>query len=468
VKEACGLFGIYGCDGAARQAYLGLFALQHRGEESAGIVVSDDRQIRSKKGMGLIAEVVQAEDLEHLPGHIAIGHVRYSTTGSPRPQNIQPLVIEYSQGLVAVAHNGTLTNAQRLRREYEARGSIFQTSTDSEIIVHLMASPEFIGRPDHVARCLEQLEGAFSFLIMTKRRLVAARDRNGFRPLSLGDLDGSPVVASETCAFDLLGARFVRDVEPGEVLTLDERGVTSERFCPPEAVKKAHCIFEHIYFARPDSRVFGDTCQLVRERLGMVLAREHPVDGDVVFALPDSGNPAALGFSRASGIPFDFGLIRNHYIGRTFIQPRSRSFSVRVKLNAVADVVRGKRVVVVDDSIVRGTTSRTRLGMLREAGAREIHLRISSPPIRHPCYFGIDFPTKGELIAAGRSVEEIRDYIGVDTLGYVSVEGLLSTVSRPDDYCTACFTGAYPCHVDAPVEKLGLEREEACARPPCS
>ncbi len=458
-KEACGLFGIYGCDGAARQAYLGLFALQHRGEESAGIVVSDDRKIRSKRGMGLLTEVVAAEDFDRLPGHMAIGHVRYSTTGAPKPQNIQPLVLEYSQGLVAVAHNGTLTNAYRLRRGYEARGSLFQTSTDSEVIVHLLANPDYIGRPDHVARCLAQLEGAFSFLLMTKRRLVAARDRHGFRPLSLGDLDGSPVIASETCAFDLVGAKFVRDIEPGEVLTIDERGVSSELFCPPEAVKPAHCIFEHIYFARPDSRVFGDVCLGVRTRLGHVLAAEHPVEADVVIALPDSGNPAALGFSDASGIPFEFGFIRNHYVGRTFIQPRSRAFSVRVKLNVIPDIVRGKRVVVVDDSIVRGTTSRTRLGMLRDAGAKEIHLRISSPPIRHPCYFGIDFPTRGELVAAGRTVEEIRDFIGVDSLGYVSVEGLLSAVSGPpENYCTACFTGTYPCHVEDPVDKLALER----------
>jgi amidophosphoribosyltransferase len=459
VKEACGLFGIYGCPGAARQAYLGLFALQHRGEESAGIVVSDDRSIRSKKGMGLIADVMAEEDFARLPGHLAIGHVRYSTTGSPRVQNIQPLVIEYSQGLVAVAHNGTLTNAARLRRDYEARGSIFQTSTDSEIIVHLMANPEHIGRPDHVARCLAQLEGAFSFLLMTKRQLIAARDRHGFRPLSLGWLDGAPVLASETCAFDLLGARYERDIEMGEVVTIDERGVRSERFCPPEEVAPAHCVFEHIYFARPDSRVFGETSQLVRTRLGEVLAREHPAEADVVIALPDSGSPAALGFAHASGIPFEFGFIRNHYVGRTFIQPRSRSFAVRVKLNVIADIVRGKRVVVVDDSIVRGTTSRTRLGMLREAGAKEIHLRISAPPIRHPCYYGIDFPTRGELVAAGRSVEEICDFIGVDSLGYISVEGLLSAVSgEPAHYCTACFSGCYPCPVEEEVDKLAHER----------
>ncbi|MBL7224228.1 MAG: amidophosphoribosyltransferase [Candidatus Brocadiae bacterium] len=459
MKEACGLFGTYGCDGAAQKAYLGLFALQHRGEESAGIVVSDDRKIRSRKGMGLLTDVIDADDFTELPGHMAIGHVRYSTTGSPKPQNVQPLVIEYSQGLVAVAHNGTLTNAYRLRRQYEARGSIFQTSTDSEVIVHLMADPEYLGKPDHVARCLAQLEGAFSFLIMTKRRLIAARDRHGFRPLSLGDLDGAPVVASETCAFDLLGARYVRDIEPGEMITIDERGVVSERFCPPDQVKKAHCIFEHIYFARPDSRIFGENCQLVRTRLGEILAREHPVDADVVMPLPDSGNPAALGFAHESGIPFQFGVIRNHYVGRTFIQPRSRSFSVRVKLNVIADIVRGKRVVVVDDSIVRGTTSRTRLGMLREAGATEIHLRISSPPIRHPCFFGIDFPTRTELVAAARTVEEVREFIGVDSLGYISVEGLLSAVSgAPCDYCTACFTGDYPCPVADPVEKLALER----------
>jgi len=459
-REACGIFGIYGYDGAAHQAYLGLYSLQHRGEESAGIVVSDDREMRSKRGMGHLGEVVAPEDLARLPGHMAIGHVRYSTTGSPRPQNIQPLVIEYSKGLIAVAHNGTLTNAHHLRRYYERRGSIFQTSTDSEIIVHLMADPDHLGLRDHVEHCLAHLEGAFSLLLMTKAQLIVARDRHGFRPLSLGELRCSPVIASETCAFDLLGARYIRDIEPGEVLTADERGLNSRRFVPAAQVKKAHCIFEHVYFARPDSRVFGETCHIVRERLGERLALEHPADADIVIAVPDSGIPAALGYARASGIPFDYGFIRNHYVGRTFIQPaeRARGLGVRIKLNAIADIVRGKRVVVVDDSIVRGTTSRTRLGMLREAGAKEIHLRISSPPIRHPCYFGIDFPTARELVAHERSVEEIRDFIGVDSLGYLSTDGLLSAVSGPpDDYCTACFTGNYPCEITEAVDKLAME-----------
>jgi amidophosphoribosyltransferase len=460
LRESCGIFGIYGYDGAARQAFLGLYSLQHRGEESAGIVVSDDRKIRSKRGLGHLGEVIGPDDLDRLPGHMAIGHVRYSTTGSPKPQNVQPLVIEYSKGLVAVAHNGTLTNARQLRNYYEGRGSIFQTSTDSEIIVHLMADPDHLGRPDHVAHCLAHLEGAFSLLVMTKTQLIAARDRHGFRPLSLGELRCSPVLASETCAFDLLGARHIRDVEPGEILTINERGLASERFVPPEAVRQAHCIFEHVYFARPDSRVFGETCHLVRGRLGERLAAEQPAEADLVIAVPDSGIPSALGYARASGIPFDYGFIRNHYIGRTFIQPEQarRGLGVRIKLNAIADVVRGKRVVVVDDSIVRGTTSRTRLGMLREAGAREIHLRISSPPIRHPCYFGIDFPTSAELVASGRETEEIRDFVGVDSLGYLSVPGLLGAVSGPpEDYCTACFTGDYPCEVPEAVDKLALE-----------
>jgi len=459
-REACGIFGIYGYDGAARQAYLGLYSLQHRGEESAGIVVSDDRELRSKRGMGHLDEVIKGGDLDRLRGHMAVGHVRYSTTGSPKPQNVQPLVIEYSRGLVAVAHNGTLTNARALRRYYEGRGSIFQTSTDSEIIVHLMADPDHLGLPDHLEHCLAHLEGAFSLLLMTTRRLVAARDRHGFRPLSLGDLRGSPVIASESCAFDLVGARYVRDIEPGEVLFVDERGLTSRRFVPPEKVKLAYCIFEHVYFARPDSRVFGDTCHLVRQRLGARLAHEHPADADVVIAVPDSGIPAALGYSRASGIPFDYGYIRNHYIGRTFIQPgqKRRGLGVRIKLNAIADVVRGKRVVVVDDSIVRGTTSRTRLRMLREVGAREVHVRISSPPIRHPCYFGIDFPTTAELAATGRSVKQVADFVGADSLGYLSVDGMLSAVSQPpQNYCTACFTGDYPCEITEAVDKLALE-----------
>ncbi|MBM4031647.1 MAG: amidophosphoribosyltransferase [Planctomycetes bacterium] len=460
-REACGLFGIYGYDGAAHQAYLGLYSLQHRGEESAGIVASDDRDLRSIRGMGLLADIATADDASRLPGHMAIGHVRYSTTGSPKPQNIQPLVIEYSKGLIAIAHNGTLTNAAALRRYYEARGSIFQTSTDSEIIVHLMADPDHLARPDHVEHCLAHLEGAFSLLMMTKTQLIVARDRHGFRPLSLGELRCSPVIASETCAFDLLGARYIRDIEPGEVLTINTRGLTSSRFVPPDQVNKSHCIFEHVYFARPDSRVFGDTCHLVRQRLGARLAAEQPAEADVVTAVPDSGIPAALGYARASGIPFDYGFIRNHYVGRTFIQPaeKSRGFGVRIKLNAIADVVAGKRVVVVDDSIVRGTTSRTRLGMLRDAGAKEIHLRISSPPIRNPCYFGIDFPTSTELVAHQRTVEQIREFIGVDTLGYLSPEGLLSAVSGPrEDYCSACFTGAYPCEITEAVDKLGMER----------
>mgnify|MGYP000147393475 CR=1 FL=1 len=459
-REACGLFGIYGYDAAAEKVHLGLYSLQHRGEESAGIVVSDDREMRSRRGMGHLDEVIKPEDLPRLPGHMAIGHVRYSTTGSPKPQNVQPLVIEYSKGLIAVAHNGTLTNAHALRRYYEGRGSIFQTSTDSEIIVHLMADPEHLARPDHVAHCLAHLEGAFSLLLMTKTQLIAARDRHGFRPLSLGELRCSPVVASETCAFDLLGARYVRDIDPGEVLTMDNRGLTSTRFVAPEAVKKAHCIFEHVYFARPDSRVFGETCHIVRQRLGARLAAEQPAEADIVTAVPDSGIPAALGYSRASGIPFDYGFIRNHYIGRTFIQPGEarRGLGVRIKLNTIADVVRGKRVVVVDDSIVRGTTSRSRLGLLREAGAREIHLRISSPPIRYPCYFGIDFPTRQELAASERSIEQVRDLVGADSLGYLSPEGLLSAVTGPPgDYCTACFTGAYPCEITEAVDKLGME-----------
>ena len=459
-REACGIFGIYGYDGAAHQVRLGLYALQHRGEESAGIVVSNDREIRSRRGMGHLGDVVRPEDLERLPGHMGVGHVRYSTTGSSRAQNIQPLVIDYSKGPVAVAHNGTLTNAAELRRYYEGRGSIFQTSTDSEIIVHLMADPDHLERPDHVAHCLSHLEGAFSLLIMSKTQLIAARDRHGFRPLSLGELRCSPVIASETCSFDLVGARTIRDIEPGEVLTIDPRGLQSQMLCEADDVRRSQCIFEHVYFARPDSRVFGDTCHMVRQRLGETLAAEHPVEADVVVPVPDSGVPAALGYARASGIPFDFGFIRNHYVGRTFIQPaeRRRGLGVRIKLNAIADVVRGKRVVVVDDSIVRGNTSRTRLSMLREAGAREVHLRISSPPIRHPCYFGIDFPTPTELAAHDRTVEEIRHIIGVNSLGYLSVDGLLSAVSGPpDDYCAACFTGCYPCEVPEPVDKFALE-----------
>jgi len=384
--------------------------------------------------------------------------VRYSTTGTQRIQNIQPLVIEYSQGIVAVAHNGNLTNARTIRSDYEARGSIFQTSTDSEAFIHLMADPRNLATPDPLGAALREVRGSFAILLMTQDRLVAARDRLGFRPLSIAKLGTGWMVASETCAFDLFEAEHVRDVDPGEIVEFSAEGLVSRRFAPPPK-KLAQCVFEHIYFARPDSRIFGRSVHKVRYRLGEILAKEHPADADIVVAIPDSGNSAAMGFAQASGLRLDRGFIRNYYVGRTFIMPGDRSNTVEVKLNAVREVVQGKRVVVVDDSIVRGTTSRARLNSLRKAGAKELHLRISAPPIRHGCYFGIDFPDSSKLVAANRTVEQVRDYLGVDSLGYVSVDGLMDAVSGTrNEFCTACFTGDYPEKVEEDMDKQAMER----------
>ncbi|MCW8132208.1 MAG: amidophosphoribosyltransferase [Planctomycetota bacterium] len=469
VGHHCGLFGIYNVPDAAAKTFLGLFALQHRGQESAGVVVSDGKRIRSKKGMGLVTEVFHERDLADLPGHMAIGHVRYSTTGSSRITNVQPLVIDYSHGLIAVAHNGNLVNARTLRDEYEAYGSIFQTSTDSEIIVHLLARPEHAGRKDSIGHCLRLIKGAYSFLFMTRDRMIAARDPQGFRPLmlgkiitpgQLGTIGEGYVVASETCALDQVGARFDREIEPGEIVTIDSEGVRSATFARPEEIKSAHCMFEHVYFARPDSRIFGDSVHDVRLRLGERLAVEHPVQADVVFSVPDSGNVAAIGYSRKSGIPLDTGFIRNHYVGRSFIKPAQieRETVVDMKFNVVKSVVDGKRCVVVEDSLVRGTTFRKQAKILRQAGAREIHLRISCPPIRNPCYYGIDFPERTQLIANNKSVEEIRDYLGVDSLGFLSVEGLQMAMSQPSkNYCSACWTGKYPVPPVDTMNKLGME-----------
>jgi amidophosphoribosyltransferase len=395
-----------------------------------------------------------------MPGDVALGHVRYSTTGTKRVQNIQPLVIGYSRGVVAVAHNGNLTNARRLRRRYESRGSIFQTSTDSEIFVHLMADPAHLDASDPLADALTEVRGAFSIGLLTSDRLAAARDPLGFRPLSVARLEGGYMIASETCAFDLFGAEHIRDVEPGEIVEFSEEGMASRRF-EPSPGRTAACIFEHVYFARPDSLLFGRNVHGVRRRLGERLAREHPVEAEVVTAIPDSGNSAAMGFAAASGTLLERGFIRNYYVGRTFIMPGERASSVELKLNPVREVLAGKRVVVVDDSIVRGTTCRARLEALRRAGAREVHFRISAPPIRHGCYFGIDFPDSSQLVASGRTVEEVREFLGVDSLGYVSVEGLLEAVGgSAREYCTACFTGEYPCRVDdEDMDKHAMERK---------
>ncbi len=458
-REACGVCGVYGIPDAAALIHAGLFALQHRGQESAGMVVSDGSQVRSFKGLGLVTDVFPPERVTQLPGHLGIGHVRYSTTGSPRLQNVQPLVVECSDGIWAIAHNGNLVNAQALRRMYQESGAIFQTSTDSEVLIHLLADPMYRARPRRVARALSELKGAFSFLLMTKDCVMAARDPLGFKPLSIGRLGEGYVFASETCALTQVGAEFVRDVQPGELVVADVSGLHSSWFAESGATGFSQCVFEHVYFARPDSILFGQNVHEMRVRLGMRLAREHPVEADIVTAVPDSGNSAALGYSRASGIPLDFGFIRNHYVGRTFIMPTAeeRARSVDMKLAVIGNVVKGKRVVVVDDSIIRGTTSRRRVSALREAGAREIHLRISCPPTIHPCFFGIDFATTDELIAAHKTVEETRRFTGADSLGYLSLEGLLSPFPDAPSYCTACFSGQYPVDVSRMAGKEALE-----------
>jgi amidophosphoribosyltransferase len=460
-REACGIVGIFGIPDASALIYTGLFALQHRGQEGAGIVVSDGTQIRSTKGLGLVNDVFSRDVLADLTGHLGIGHVRYSTTGAPRLQNVQPLVVECCDGIWAIAHNGNLVNAQALRLMYQESGAIFQTSTDSEVLVHLLSDPMYRSRPRRVARALAELKGAFSFLLMTKDCLMAARDPLGFKPLTIGKIGSGYVVASETCALTQVGADFVRDVEPGELVVIDSTGLHASRFAEEEAsCGTSHCVFEHVYFARPDSFLFGHNVHTVRVKLGMRLAEEHPVDADVVIAVPDSGNSAALGYSRRSGIPLDYGFMRNHYVGRTFIMPEAeqRARSVDMKLAVVDDVVRGKRVVVVDDSIIRGTTARRRVSALRAAGAREIHVRISCPPTMHPCFFGIDFATHDELIASNRTVEEICEYIGADSLGYLSVPGLLSPFEgQGGNYCTACFSGRYPLDVNRMTGKGALE-----------
>jgi amidophosphoribosyltransferase len=458
--ESCGLFGVYGVDYAAPVIYRGLFSLQHRGQEGAGIVVSDGNKVRSSKGLGLVSDALPAKSLHELHGKIGIGHVRYSTTGSTRIQNVQPLVVECVDGIWAVAHNGNLVNAAKLRTMYQEAGAIFQTSTDSEVLVHLLADPMYRSRPRRVARALAELEGSFSFLLMTKNCVMAARDRQGFRPLSIGKLGNGYVFASETCALVQTGAEYVRDVLPGELVVADETGLHSSIFAEKAQEHFAHCVFELVYFARPDSVVFGENVHMVRLQYGMRLAEEHPVEADIVIPIPASGNSAALGFSRRSGIPFDFGFIRNHYVGRTFIMPDAddRAKGADMKLAVLPDVVKGKRVVVVDDSIVRGTTAKRRVTRLREAGAKEIHMRISCPPVAYPCFFGIDFPTKEELIAGSQDVEAIRKFLGADSLGYLSVKGLLSPFKNPKDFCCACFTGRYPVEIEGVVGKDALEK----------
>lgn len=460
-KDKCGVFGIYGHKDASRLAYLGLYALQHRGQESAGIVTFDGRLIREHKGMGLVAEVFNEEIISRLSGNIAIGHTRYSTTGSSNIKNAQPFLVETLSGHIAVAHNGNLVNVLTLRKRLERAGAIFQSSMDSEIVIHTIAHSKKKTLKDRIRDGISKLEGAFSMVLLLKDSLIAIRDEHGFRPLSLAKLDGAYVVASETCAFDLINAEYIRDIEPGEVLFITEKGLESF-YISDKKKRPSFCIFEYIYFARPDSNIYGHNVHLVRKKQGIELAKEAHCNADLVLAIPDSGNSAAIGYSEESGIPLDMGIVRNHYIGRTFIQPAQnvRDLGVRVKLNPIRDVVRGKRVVVIEDSIVRGTTSKARIRTLRETGAKEVHMRVSCPPHISPCYYGIDFPTREELIASSHTIEEIRRFIGLDSLSYLSLEGLYKAMPLPKNrFCVSCFNGKYPIQPEQGIGKLSLENQ---------
>ncbi|HEY2904905.1 MAG TPA: amidophosphoribosyltransferase [Vicinamibacterales bacterium] len=444
-REECGVFGIFGHPEAANMTYLGLYALQHRGQESAGIAATDGTHVRVSREMGYVADVFDGETLSRLPGTAAIGHVRYSTAGESKLSNAQPILIDCNHGQIALCHNGNLVNARELRDDLVRQGSIFQSSSDTEVILHLYARSKASTVEDAIVESVKQVQGAFSLALLTRDRLVAVRDPHAFRPLALGRLGDAVVVASETCAMDLIGATYVRDVEPGEVLVVSAEGMRSIRPFPPAPL--AHCIFEHVYFARPDSYVFGKSVNEVRTELGRNLAREQPVDADVIVPVPDSGVCAAVGYADESGVPLRMGLIRNHYVGRTFIQPQQsiRHFGVKVKLNPVRSILEGKRVVLVDDSIVRGTTSRKIVKMVRAAGAKEVHVRISCPPTISPCFYGVDTPSKSELIAATHTLDEITKFLDADSVGYLSMEGLLSTVgSIRGSYCSSCYTGVYP------------------------
>jgi amidophosphoribosyltransferase len=448
----CGVFGVFGHAESANITYLGLHALQHRGQESAGIVTSDGQVLYAHRAMGLVQDAFTQEQLGKLPGRSAIGHVRYSTAGGSHIKNAQPIAVDYARGSLAVCHNGNLTNADELRAELEGRGSIFQSDTDTEVFVHLVAASKEIAVEDRIADALTHVKGAYSLLFMTEEAVIGVRDPMGIRPLCLGLLPGhkeAHVLASEPCAFDLIGAEYVRDIEPGEMVIIDGAGMRSIRPMPKAPPRM--CLFEYVYFARPDSKLGGRSVYEVRKSLGASLAKEAPVEADVVIPVPDSGVPAAIGYAAARKLPFELGLIRSHYVGRTFIEPQQsiRHFGVRLKLNPVEPVLRGKRVVVIDDSIVRGTTSRKIVKMVRDSGAREVHLRISSPPTQWPCYYGIDTPTRRELIASSHSVDEIARYITADSLSYLSLEGMIAAVGGPENvdsnrFCHACFSGNYP------------------------
>jgi amidophosphoribosyltransferase len=461
-REACGLFGIYGHPESAKVCYFGLYALQHRGQESAGIAVVRGRNIISHKGMGLVPEVFEMPHLEQLGGGSAIGHVRYSTTGSSILSNAQPFVVHHRKNSYAVAHNGNLVNAHSLKEQLEEAGSIFQTTMDSEVFLHLFVKNLVHGFEPALVETVTALKGAFSFIVMTSRgEIIGIKDPNGFRPLCLGKLNGHYILASESCALDLVQAEFVRELDPGEIVIISEDGVRSIQ--PHPVTRRSFCIFEFIYFARPDSTIFGKNVYLTRKAHGKRLAQEAPVEADLVMPFPDSGTYAAIGYSEASGIPFEMGMIRNHYVGRTFIQPTQsmRDFGVRVKLNPVKELLKGKEIIIIEDSIIRGTTVKTRVQALREMGVRQVHMRVSGPPHRFPCHYGIDFSTKGELIAANNTVEELTRHLGLDSLHYLSIPGLLEATGIEDPYnhfCKACFDGCYPVAFDEDLSKDCLER----------
>ncbi len=456
LREECGVVAIYGHPEASKLAYLSLYALQHRGQESAGIAASNGERVELHKGMGLVADLFTGDVLAQLPGSLAIGHTRYSTTGDSALLNAQPIMVECNKGKIALAHNGNITNAHEVHAQLEQQGSIFQTTSDTEVVVHLIARSREQTLADAMADSLRRIEGAFSLVMLTPDRIFAARDPRGFRPLVMGRISGQAahtadtiVFASETCAFDLIGATYEREVKPGELVIVGPEGVHSRFYSAQQP--QSSCIFEHVYFSRPDSIVFGRAVQQMRDAMGRQLALESPLDADIVVPVPDSGMTAAMGFARQSGIPIQIGLIRNHYVGRTFIEPeqRVRDFGVKLKLNPVRHVLEGKRVVLIDDSIVRGTTSKKIVRMVRDAGAKQVHMRISCPPTISPCFYGVDTPSKNQLIAANKSVEEIREYIKADSLAYLSLEGLRKAAGEGDEpiYCTACYTGKYPTNI---------------------
>ncbi len=459
-KHYCGVFGVHGHPNAAELTYYGLYALQHRGQESAGIVSSDGKQFYEHKGMGLVPQVFKGKVLHELVGEMAIGHTRYSTTGSSHIGNAQPLTVDCSRGQIAIAHNGNLTNASELREELEERGSIFQTTVDSEIVLHWLAQPTANGENTLVST-IRKLQGAFSLLIMTGKEMIGVRDPHGFRPLCIGKMtNGSYVLSSETCALDLIEAEFVRDVEPGEIVIIDDNGVRSVHAFP-EQTKRSFCIFEYVYFARPDSNLADRNVYKVRVDMGRELARENPIEGDIVVPIPDSGNCAALGYSLESRIPFEMAFVRNHYVGRSFLQPSQliRDFNVRVKLNLITDLVKDKRVIIVDDSIVRGTTCKKRVNSLKEAGAKEVHVLVSCPPHKNPCVYGIDFPDRSKLMAANYDLDEICQYLDADSLNYLSQEGMVRATGKPEQsFCMACYDGNYPVEYDPTVDKHIMER----------